>query len=71
MRDSDTYQAILDEGRVEEEKDVLLSLGQKRFGPADKSVKAALAAIEDLARLRRMRERLLDVSSWEKLLALR
>ena len=33
MRDSDTYLAILDEGRVEQTRKSILELGGERFGP--------------------------------------
>jgi hypothetical protein len=74
MHDSSTYQMILDEGmvkgRVSEVKNTLLRLGPKRFGPADAAVVDAVKAIEDPERLERMRDQLLDVSSWEQLLAI-
>jgi hypothetical protein len=68
MRDSDTYLAILDEGRLEEAKEWLLELARERFGPPDESVTAAIAALMDLERLDRMRSRLLKVASWQELL---
>jgi hypothetical protein len=68
MRDSDTYQAILDEGRIEEARKLLLRLGQKRFGPADEAVSNALTLIEDLERLEQMIAGLDDTSSWQELL---
>lgn len=68
MRDSDTYMAIIEEGREEgrakQVKKDLLRLGQVRFGPADESTRARLTAIEDLDRLDRMIPRLLDASDW-------
>ena len=77
MKESVTYQAILREGREEglkegalaEVKKVLLRQGRKRFGPPAKATKAALQAITSLPRLERLSERLLDVSSWDELLA--
>jgi predicted transposase YdaD len=82
MRDSVTYQAILDEGRVEgraegraagrveEAREMLLELGSRRLGAPDARVHASLTAIDDHARLRRLASRLLDVASWDELLAL-
>ncbi len=71
MRDSDTYLAILDEGREEgretEAKKVILRLAEKRFGPSDEA-KAKLHAIKDFARLDRIEDRLLDAGSWQDLL---
>jgi predicted transposase YdaD len=72
MRESSTYQYILDEGRAEgstqEARRILLRVGRKRFGGADEAVQAALQAIADLERLERMSERLLDVTTWGELL---
>ena len=69
MRDSDTYLAILDEGRIEEVKKLILRLGPKWLGVPAENVAAALAAITDLERLERLHQRLGDVRSWEELLA--
>jgi len=73
MRESDTYLAILDEGRdegrLEEAKKWLLELGREQLGPPDESVTAAITALMDLERLGRMRSRLLKVGSWQELLA--
>jgi hypothetical protein len=73
MKDSDTYQAILDEGRVEgrveEAKKILLLQGWKRFGVPDAPTRAALEALTEPEQLERLSERLVDVASWEELLA--
>ncbi len=69
MRDSDTYMAILDEGRLEEAKKLILQLGQEQFGAPDESVTAALNGLEDLERLERMGVRLLRAASWREVLA--
>jgi hypothetical protein len=69
MRESDTYQAILDEGEVRGLQHTLLRLGRKRFGEPDESVRQAVLGITDLERLARLTEDLLDVSSWQELLA--
>ena len=72
MRDSDTYLAILDEGREEgreeEAKKVILRLAQKRFGPADEATRQKLNVIKDIARLDRIEDRLLDATNWQDLL---
>jgi hypothetical protein len=70
MRDSDTYLAILDEGREEEAKDIILRQGQKRFGPADEATNARLNGITDLARLNQLIDRLFDATAtnWQDLL---
>jgi len=70
MRDSDTYMAIIDEGKEEEAKDVILSQGKKRFGPPDEAATARLSGISDLDRLHRFIDRLFDASAagWQDLL---
>ncbi|HEY1377268.1 MAG TPA: hypothetical protein VGF55_10765 [Gemmataceae bacterium] len=68
MRESSTYQAILDEGREDALKKVLLRLGRGRFGAPDPAVEAEIQAITDLARLERMSERLLTAPTWQDVL---
>jgi predicted transposase YdaD len=73
MEDSVTYQAIIRKGqaagRLAEAKAILLRQGRKRFDLPDPASTAALEAITDLDRLERMSERLLEVTSWQELLA--
>jgi predicted transposase YdaD len=73
MKESSTYQAILQEGqtegRVEEARKVLLLLGDQRFGPPEASMRATIEAATDLAWLERWTARLLQATSWEELLA--
>jgi predicted transposase YdaD len=77
MRDSSTYQAILDEGRAEGRTEgrtegaleVLVEMGTRRFGPPDAQTQATLAAIDDHTQLRTLAARLLDTASWAELLA--
>ena len=77
MRESDTYQAILDEGReeglvkgrIQALHHTLLRQGRKRFGEPDEATRQALLAITDADRLDLLSERLLDVGSWQELLA--
>ena len=72
MRESVTYQAILEEGeakgRAEGVKRALLRVGQKRFGPPDAVILAAIKAITDPEHVEALVERVLDVSSWDELL---
>ncbi len=70
MEESTTYQAILEEGALREAREALLCLGQKRFQTIPAAVKRSIAAITDLERLRELRLRVLDVASWQELLAL-
>jgi len=69
MHESDTYLYILDEGRIDQTKKLILRLGQKSLGAPGESVAATLAGITDLERLERMADQLRDVRSWEDLLA--
>lgn len=72
MKDSDTYLAILDEGRVEGRKEQVQSdiirLGRKRFGLNDEPILDQLKSITDLERLHRIHDRVLDATGWQDLL---
>ena len=73
MKESVTYQAIVEEGKIEGKiearQEDLLRLGRRRFGSPSKAAQSALNQITDLDRLDRFIDRLLDASSWEELLA--
>jgi predicted transposase YdaD len=77
MRESSTYQAILEEGaargreegRAVEVKRILLLQGRIRFGEPDSAARASLEAIADLQTLERLATRLVQVESWDELLA--
>jgi predicted transposase YdaD len=77
MKESSSYQAILEEGFVQgemkgelrEATKLLKKLGTRRFGVPDPSVVVAIEAITDLERIELLLERLLEASSWEELLA--
>jgi hypothetical protein len=76
MKESSTYQYILREGkaegrvegRVEEVRRILLRLGQRRFGTTPAAVKQGLESLNDLDRMERMADRMLEVASWQELL---
>ena len=84
MRESTTYQAILDEGRAEgevkgraegeikdraeEARRLLLRLGRKHLGEPGEAVEAAVRAITDVERLELLAERTTDFGSWRDLL---
>lgn len=76
MKESTTYQAILQEGlqeglakgAVKEACKLLLRLGSKKLGQPGARTQAALAKIADLARLETLIERLETVASWHALL---
>ncbi len=77
MKESVTYQAIVEErkmegifeGKVAARQEVGLDLGQKRFGPLSPQSETALRNITDPERLSNVIRALLDVSSWEELLS--
>jgi len=77
MRESVTYQAILEEGRqegrqegrVEELHRMILRQGRVRFGEADESIRQQIEAIRDIVVLEDLTERLVIVSSWDELMA--
>ena len=80
MKDSKTYQAIIEEGRVEGvaigeargeargERNLILLIGGKRFGEPSTATLAQLEAIAIPAELERLAARLLEVESWSELL---
>ncbi len=73
MRESAGYQIILDEGRIDEAKKLILRLGTTRLGPPSPAIQKLLETIEDLDRLGRIVDRFADppesVSDWQDLLA--
>jgi hypothetical protein len=68
MRESDTYQAILDEGEIRGVQRTLLHLGRKKLGEPDDASRRAVLDLTDLEELDRLSERLLDVKTWQELL---
>jgi predicted transposase YdaD len=69
MRESTTYMAIIEEGRMEEARTIVLRQGTKRFGPPSTAVRTSIEAITGIERLETLADRLLDVENWEELLA--
>lgn len=70
MKESVTYQAIVEKGEIKGRKENLLIIGNKRFGSPEKRIAEAIEMIEDHPRLNRMIERSLDVSSWDELISI-
>lgn len=84
MKESTTYQAILEEGeargevrgeargmekgKTEEARALLLRLGSKRFGPPDAATQAAITVTAEIERLELLIDRILDVESWAELM---
>jgi predicted transposase YdaD len=73
LRESSTYQAILEEGRaegrVEGLRSLLLELGTQRFGQPSAAVETELTALHDAAAIARIGQRLLGATSWDDLLS--
>jgi predicted transposase YdaD len=78
MKESVTYQAILEEGeargeakgKAEEARRMLLLFGRDRLGEPPADVTAALDAVADVGRLEALALRLKHVASWQELLGL-
>jgi hypothetical protein len=68
MQESDTYLMILDEGQEKALREIILVLGQDRFGPPEESVKASLNNIADLNRLKRIARQTPKAASWQEIL---
>jgi hypothetical protein len=66
---SSFYQLILEKGEIAGAQKLLFRLGRSRLGPIPRRIRAAIQAIDDLEKLERLGERMLDVSSWSELLA--
>jgi predicted transposase YdaD len=77
MKESSTYQAILEEGRAEgerrgavaEARKLLRVFGDRTLGPPDARIATAIERIDDLARLEELCDRLPTAGSWQELLA--
>jgi hypothetical protein len=68
MHESETYQAVMDEGAERQVKKDILRLGQKKLGAADTSMTTKLEGISDLERLNRIHDRLFEATTWQDLL---
>lgn len=69
LEDSSMFPWLENRAKLAEARKLILRQGQKRFGPPDEAVATAMRAIDDLERLERLSDRLLDVTSWSELLA--
>jgi predicted transposase YdaD len=82
MKESVTYQAILEEGEAKgraegeargeakEARKILLLLGSDQFGEPSAKVQAAVDALAEVSRLEELTVRLKHTASWEELLGL-
>lgn len=72
MKESTTYQGILEEGRIEgrieEARRIILRLGRKKFGKPSAAIQNAIESFTNLERLERLTDRLVGASSWQELL---
>jgi hypothetical protein len=68
MEESSTFRAIVDRGRVEEARHILLLQGEKQFGPADDAQRAVIESMADRAQLEELLVRVLSTDSWQELL---
>jgi hypothetical protein len=68
MQESDTYLAILDEGREQATRENILVFGEERLGPSDEALRSQLSNITDLERLKRMIRRAAKAASWQEIL---
>ncbi len=57
------------EGRIEEVREIVLHQGRKKFGPPGQEIEAEINALNNLERLHELVDRILDVSTWDDLLA--
>jgi predicted transposase YdaD len=77
LRESDTYQEILEEGEArglikgeaQGKREFLRRIGSRRFGAPGDAELATLAAITQDSELDRLADRLFDVENWHDLLA--
>ena len=69
MEESITYQEIVGIGRIQELHETILAQGRIKFGRPTKAVKQRLAEVEDRDRLAALARRLLQVDTWDELLA--
>jgi hypothetical protein len=69
LEESSTYQHVLEKGETKGQRRTLLRQGTKKFGPPSAAIADTLNAITDVQRLERLAERILDVRSWDELLA--
>lgn len=69
MKESVTYQAIVEEGVIAEAQRFLVRIGTKHLGSPDRTAQAAIEGISDPERLESLGERVSEVSSWAELLA--
>jgi hypothetical protein len=68
MRESDTFLAILDEGREIQTRHLIRRIAKRKLGEPDEQTVTCLEGITDLERLERIHDRAGEASSWQDLL---
>jgi len=68
LHDSSAYGAFVSWAKTSTARKFLIRLGEKRFGPPPEQVTAAVEKIEDMDRLERLCDRLLNATGWDDLL---
>ena len=69
MKNSSTYQHILNEGKADATRDLLIRFAQKRLGVPSSATQAKLDSIMDASALTALIDRLDSVEAWDDLLA--
>jgi hypothetical protein len=69
LEDSTTYQLLIQKGRMQEARALIIRLGTKRFGEAPSPIFAAIQGITDHDRLLCLADRVLDANGWEELIS--
>ncbi len=68
--DSVTFEVFMARGQVREARKMVLRMGRIKFGqPADPETEAALNRMTNLEQLEALGDRLIQVSTWQELLA--
>ncbi len=70
MKESVTYQAIVEEKVVQARQEDLLQISSKRFGKPDESIARRVRGIVDPKALSKLVDRILDTATWDELLTL-
>jgi predicted transposase YdaD len=58
----------LEKGKIAGARTILFRLGEVRFGKPNKTIRAAIEAIDELDRLEKMTERILTAKGWRELI---
>ena len=69
LEDSSALEYFTERAEARAFRAVLLMQGEQRFGPPGEAVSSSLQQLDDPQRLKRMTQRILQVNSWDELLA--